>query len=1221
MAFKGDLRNISLFDIFQTLNTNNQTGVLVLQREGVTKKIFFSPQGVRIFFTKSFRPLRLGEIFVRRGFITAEEVEILLLEQKREYRPIGELLIQTGKVPPTEVARVLRYHAEDEVFDIFGWNCGTFAFFDGQGADDKTTPLSDVVLDPAGLCLEAARRLDEVEHLREVVPSNEDFWVQAGGGLEADRDTNDPRVCTVFDALRTPYNVDDLRDMVGLSLFDVLRSIYALATGGLIRPLTAEELLAAAREAREAGQPDRAAQLFEKAHALAPNNQSLLLECVDVVKRLQDAGRLAGHLASLGVLCIGNNQVEEGIEHLEQALRHEPDNFTALSGLRTAFAKMEDGERAAEVSLRIARAHAERNDLAQAIEACRSGLSISPTSIALRFYLGQVLLRAERTEEARQELHTLVQETETSRKAMRSDKAIELLQSCYRMLLKIDPQDERALRGVKELDRRRASTGRRQTLAIRIAVASAILGVAGAIGLTFRGPGASELFQRVAEAQQAGNTTLVLDAIDALVKAHPRSDEAGRALSIRKSIEMDRSSAEQARRKREDELRRELDGELEDLRRALTEQAYIDGLGLVSRYLERINRPEAAPFRKNLVSYVLVSMNSYLESVADQFEKDRQAVAITGRQIESTKDRRTAAALREMEERLNQIRARRWAETVPAMMASLTALRVSPYMGENLKQIEDFRKKLESGKGAFDVLDTLYYTVRSARLRTEIEEAVRTAHAEGTQHLTLCEFEEARALYARAAELADSVASETPRERFLDLILTISRTHVLEDMRDKVEQIDLLVERLAEAEKLRSEGRAAEAFRVFRPLVEAHMTVQFERKYRMPYAVVSTPEGCDVFVDEEKVGKTPAAIALDITKNTKIRVAREGFEATEATLSPLDPKLEGTLDVQLSKKVGWELELSGDLEAPPVVAGDLLFVASRSGSLFAVRGDGSGTLWEGKTGVLEGIGARPAVDGERIHVVTLDGTLHTFRITDGAVLARVELPGPVTASPAVADSTFYAATRYGRLVAVRDGKVLFDQPMRKVPATGLVVLRGVVYVGSGEGELLAFDAATGAPKGSIPTPGRAPLLGDLVVSGDLVFGATEDGMLVAFDTAASSVAWKFAAGARTDSPAAGEDNVVYVPSRDGFVYGVMPGGERSTSFTVGGYPIGSPVVAHGFLYSGSGHRVAAFDAQGRKPWWEASLKDETVRHLAAGGKFLFALTDHSRVVAFPLDER
>ena len=47
--------------------------------------IFIDTEGVRVFFTRSFRPLRLGEIFVRRGRITRQDVEIVLLQQKQHY--------------------------------------------------------------------------------------------------------------------------------------------------------------------------------------------------------------------------------------------------------------------------------------------------------------------------------------------------------------------------------------------------------------------------------------------------------------------------------------------------------------------------------------------------------------------------------------------------------------------------------------------------------------------------------------------------------------------------------------------------------------------------------------------------------------------------------------------------------------------------------------------------------------------------------------------------------------------------------------------------------------------------------------------------------------------------------------------------------------------------------------------------------------------------------
>ena len=285
MAFKGDLSNISLFDVFQTLSQNKQSGVLVLARDGTTKKIYISPDGVRIYFTRSFRTLRLGEIFVRRGLITQQDVEILLMEQKKEYRPFGAILAESGKVPQQDVDAVLRYHAEDEIFEIFGWESGTFSFFDGQDPGDSATPLSDVLMDPAGLCLEAARRLDEMERLRGQLPSDNEFMRQMDG-VEPEPGTLLPAVRDLYEALETPFCIDDLRDLVGLSFYDTMKGVSSLLEAGLIRLLTVDELVTAARRETDAGRFPQAARLLETAHKREPANRQLVEEGGCVVERL-----------------------------------------------------------------------------------------------------------------------------------------------------------------------------------------------------------------------------------------------------------------------------------------------------------------------------------------------------------------------------------------------------------------------------------------------------------------------------------------------------------------------------------------------------------------------------------------------------------------------------------------------------------------------------------------------------------------------------------------------------------------------------------------------------------------------------------------------------------------------------------------------------------------------------------------------------------------------
>lgn len=1220
MAFKGDLRNISLFDIFQTLNTNNQTGVLVLQREGVTKKVFFSPQGVRVFFTRSFRGLKLGEVFVRRGMVTPQDVEILLLEQKKRYRPMGQLLVESGKVPREEVDRVLRCHAEDEIFEIFSWKSGTFSFYDGQTIEDAgNVPLSEVVLDPAGLCLEAARRLDEMEMIRAVVPNNEQFYVAAEGAGEPDRATNDAKLCAVYDCLRAPACIDDVRDAVGLSQFDILRALYLLLQNGFVRPLTPEELLDTARAARAAEDPERAARLFERVLAAAPENRAVLEECVEVVRKLDDPKRLAGHLAMLGAVHVEAGELDSGVELLEQSLRLDPDNLRALFALRRCHAGQGDPDRAAEISLRIARAFAEKNELDEAIKACRTGLEISPKGIALRFYLGQLLARAEKPEEAKHELYGIVRETESSRRAMRSAKAHDLLSSCYRLILKIDPDDAQAAKGLAAVDRLRASDRRRRVLLVRGGIAAALLAAIGAVALPAGGPDADEMFARVVAAQRSEDLDAVIEATDALVGRHPGSPEASRAMEIRREVERQRSTVEQERRRREEALRQEITADLDALRAALADRPYLEAVGFVGPFLGRLAKPEASFLRKSVVPYVEDAIGKFLDRVIDQFEKDRQRLAACDRQLKARSDK-TVEELREMEDALGAVRGRAWPASVPTLVASFDAVRASPYIGSADRAIQEAKKRLLAGAPSFGGLDDLYFAVRSLRLRTTVDAAIRDARGEGRKALQMCDFERARALYARAYDEADSVAEETPRERFYELLAHIERTGILQEAREKIELIDMVTQTLAEVERLEQAGDYAMAFRLFRPLVAQQHLIQFERRFAMPYRIQSTPDGAEVFLDGKPAGRTPLNVKVPIVEQVKVRVSRKGFEDAERTLQALDPELTGTLELPLLKRAAWRHELAGPVQASLSVTGDLVLAASRNGRFYGIRAADGARAFLVETNVLEGIRARPVADAEHAYAIAINGTLHTVRLRDGATLPVVKLPGQVYEDPCLVDGTLYAATRARRLVAVRNGQVLWDKPLPSATSTNVLHLDGLLFLGTAEGEVLVHDAATGESRRKLAIPTRSSFLGGLSSHKGFVLAGAEDGHLYAFLPDAVTPRWAYPTGGAVKHPAASFGNAIFVPAADGSVHEIDESGQRVARYELGGAAVGVPAAANGFLYAvSSGGTLSAFDLTRRRAWWDHALNGRAPDGVVAGAGHVFVLVDGARVVAFDVD--
>jgi outer membrane protein assembly factor BamB len=1218
VAFKGDLTNISLFDVFQTLNQNKQAGVLVLSHDGVTKKIAIGPEGVRIFFTRSFRPLRLGEIFVCRSRITPQDVEILLLEQKKKYQPFGELLVESGKVTQEEVDSILRYHAEDEIFEVFSWESGNFSFYDGQDAGESTTPLSDILMDPAGLCLEAARRLDEMERLREAIPTNDAYYAQIAEATPAP-ETSEAGLA-VFDALAEASSIDDLRDFVGLSLYDTLNAVQELLRAELIRPCTVDELLDAGRHARDTGQSKQAAKLLEKAHELHPSDRGILEECVQAIERLGEPRRLAKYLALLGSICLDEGEIDEAIDYLEQTLRSDSTHFGALSSLRDAFIQQEDTERVAEISLKIARAHSEQGDLTSAIDSCRQGLDVAPAALALRFYYAQLLARTDYVEEARAEIHTLVQETEQTRKATRNEKAQELLASCYRLLLRIDPDDEDAKLGMRDLDRRRMSSLRRRKLALRGGIAAAALSLLVAIGFSVGGGGPTDILQDVEEARQRGDHARALALIDDLLTDHPDSPEAQSALRLRSQIQEQNSSAATARRKRERLLRAELDRKLSEVREALSDRQYLEALDPVKEFLSILERQEVAPLRKKFGPLIEYELATFLERIAKTFDDDLQQIA-TAETLLKQYDGKNAEELRRLEKRLAYVRRHDWPNVLPDLTASLKTIGDSRYVGKVKQQIAEFNQRAETVQAVFDSLNPLYYRVQSDRMRAEITDLVKTARTRGKDLLMDCEFAEARQVYEEAYQAADDVADAQPRQYFSDLLNWLDANHITEKMDAERQKIDNVVAILADVDKLIESGKADAAYRLLRDVVSEYRLIRFEKKYKMPYAVTSTPDGAEVFVNGKSVGRTPCVIDMVISHvAVRVRLAREGFDKADARLVPIDPQLNGKLDVALVKLRAWEKELTGvdGVEAAPVIADGKVLLATTNASLLALDLESGKQLWEAPTGLLHRITAQPVVAGKVAYLITVAGALHRVQLETGKIEKLFDIEDKVQYDAVHVGNTLYVVTGKPSLVAVRGGALAWSVPLAFGPSTRVIAKDGLLCVGTVKGYLLVHDAKTGEEKARLRAPtGDTSFFGGLARHGDLVLAGGEDGKLYAFDIAKRKLRWTYPTPGRLAAPPVSDGERIYLGARDGYIHVLSEDGRKVGTLDMGFAVTTEPALADEFLYVLGSNRVKAFDAGGGG-WWERAFQWNPT-HVVAGDGYTVIVTAKPWVYAFPRD--
>ncbi len=203
--------------------------------------------------------------------------------------------------------------------------------------------------------------------------------------------------------------------------------------------------------------------------------------------------------------------------------------------------------------------------------------------------------------------------------------------------------------------------------------------------------------------------------------------------------------------------------------------------------------------------------------------------------------------------------------------------------------------------------------------------------------------------------------------------------------------------------------------------------------------------------------------------------------------------------------------------------------------------------------------------------------------------------------PAVANGLVYVGSQDHKLYAfdavtghqvwvASTGDAIYSSP---------AVAKGFVYVGSQDGKLYAFDAATGQKKG-VADVGDSTSSSPTIADG-LIYIGSDDGNLYAFDTTMAGQSnwvpkWVAATNPATptkqrgiaSSPAVA-NGLVYVSSRDGKLYAFdATGGQPKWVASTKGVIDSSPAVANGVVYVGSQDgKLYAFDASTGQPKWSA----------------------------------
>jgi outer membrane protein assembly factor BamB len=264
--------------------------------------------------------------------------------------------------------------------------------------------------------------------------------------------------------------------------------------------------------------------------------------------------------------------------------------------------------------------------------------------------------------------------------------------------------------------------------------------------------------------------------------------------------------------------------------------------------------------------------------------------------------------------------------------------------------------------------------------------------------------------------------------------------------------------------------------------------------------------------------------------------------------------------------VKWKTFVGGESYASPVVGPNAVYVATKAGSLIALRLANGSELWRVHVGdyvarttpalsentlyvasgyTLLAVDAEtgqerwsvplrfagscsPVVDGDRVYVATQEGHLSAFSTKTGEEVWHYRNDNLLFGSPAVADGVVVIADESGVATAIdaQSGRELWQRTVGGEAFTTPAIARGVVYVATDAPALAAFELKTGAQLWRRDIGGESsPAAADGVV-----FLGGDDQSVRAIDAATGETRWSSPLGYAIQSSVTFADEGVYIGS-------------------------------------------------------------------------------------------
>ena len=243
-SLNGHLEHFGLQELLQTLTHGARTGTLQIERDKEKVAIVFETGHITFVRTGAASQIRLRSILLRCDMVSESDLVKAREDQEKTGMLLGRALLERGVLDDKQLSQALRLKAEEELFDLFLWEHGTFEFFPDliqTTPEDEINQVTRIQVDPMSVIIEGLRQADEWKIIRDRI--NDLRWILVPiEGAPAPAESHS--IWKMIDGL---HSIEDILKSSTVTRFDTCSILYRFIEEGIVREATVGELLQKAK--------------------------------------------------------------------------------------------------------------------------------------------------------------------------------------------------------------------------------------------------------------------------------------------------------------------------------------------------------------------------------------------------------------------------------------------------------------------------------------------------------------------------------------------------------------------------------------------------------------------------------------------------------------------------------------------------------------------------------------------------------------------------------------------------------------------------------------------------------------------------------------------------------------------------------------------------------------------------------------------------------------